>query len=109
MPIIRCRLAKDGKLIPTMVEFEPGETILFKSDHPVHVRRHDSKEIKVLGAFGLDDISAHGEAAGLQISVDGRVADYQAPPPPPPHIPSVTVFLDAIHEGELQAGVGTGA
>jgi hypothetical protein len=107
MPVIRCRLSKDGKLIPTAVEFEPGETIHFKSKQPVHLREHRSTEIKVLGALALGEISAHEATAGLQVDIDSKIEILYNPPPNPPHIPT-TVVLEPSTQGQ-QAGTAGAA
>jgi hypothetical protein len=104
MPVIRCRLSKDGKLIPTAVEFEPGDEIHFKSNQPVHLREHRSTEIKVLGAVALGKISVHQEAGGLQVDIDSKIEIVYNPPPNPPHFP-VTVYVEPS-EGQQAGAAG---
>jgi len=92
MPIIRCTLAKDGKLVPTAVEFEPGDIIQFKSDQPVHLPGHKSGEIRVVRPFNLSELSAHGNPTGIQFDPDRAATGPRTPPPGPPHYP-VTISI----------------
>ena len=90
MPIIKCTVGEDGKLIPSTVEFEPGDTIRFRSDHPVHLDG-DLTEIEVRRAFNLDEISAeiglelewavrrHGACAFRQLEPNTRIGKFLDP------------------------------
>jgi hypothetical protein len=112
MPIIRCRLSKDGELIPTAVEFEPGDIIRFKSDEPVYLRGHSSTEVQVVRPFALNKMFANPKDGLVEIRpVEvGETAQYiSSPPPPPPHIPSVTVWIQGQSTGQQQAGTAGAA
>lgn len=112
MPIIRCTVAKDGKLIPTAVEFEPGDVIQFKSDQPVHVPGHKSTEIQLDRSLNLSNLIVEaGSSAGFQIDTDRAATGPRTPPPPPPgRIPTtVWVGLEKSIGGAAQrAGAGGG-
>jgi hypothetical protein len=107
MPIITCTVAEDGTLTPSTVEFEPGDTIRFRSDHPVHLDG-DLTEIVVRRRFNLDEISAELEDGTVEIDsrADGwRARDLRTPPPPPPGV----IIVVGHPKGGGQAGAaGTG-
>jgi len=90
MAVIRCKLAKDGKLIPSIVEFEPGDAIQFKSDKPVHVAGENPERMEVLNPFALNAIAIHLKEGVVEIDqpkIKGepwRNMDLHNPPPPPP-------------------------
>jgi hypothetical protein len=108
MPIIKCTVGENGQLIPSTVEFEPGDTIRFRSDHPVHLDV-DLKEIVVRRAFNLDEISAELEDGTVEIhsTAEGwRARDLRTPPPPPPGV----IIVVGHPKGGGQAGAaGTGS
>jgi hypothetical protein len=91
MPVIRCRLAKDGRLIPTVVEFQPGETILFKSDQSVQLRGHRSNEVEAKSSFALHEIFADLESTGFQVDINRAASVVLSPPQPPPHITTIVL------------------
>jgi hypothetical protein len=95
MPIIRCTLAKDGKLVPTAVEFEPGDQIQFKSDQPVRLRGHGSTEVRTLNALALNALTTNLNHGVVEIGFP-RNFDFDqlpmAPPSGPPHHP-VTISI----------------
>jgi hypothetical protein len=101
MPVIRCSVTKEGKLIPTSVEFEPGDRIHFKSDKPVHLKGHRSPDIEVKLAVNLNEIVA-GQATGGGLNLDfARPATgLRNPPPPPPGIVPITIY---VNPGQAQA------
>jgi hypothetical protein len=101
MPVIKCRLSKAGKLIPFGVEFEPGETIRFKSDEPVHLGTDGSKEVRTREAFALSEIGVHLETAGLHINFANRGAILYNPPPPPPGDRPIVI---SVEKAGAQAG-----
>ncbi len=104
MPLIRCRLSKDGKLIPSTVEFEKGDRIQFKAHQPVHVNKHRSaEEMEAELPFPLKDITifTQGQRPGLEINIGSDVAILYNPPPPPPGYPKITILVE---EGEELAG-----
>jgi len=93
MPIIRCTLAKDGKLVPTAVEFEPGDVIQFKSDQPVYLPGLKSEEIRVEHPMNLSALSVQvGNTTGIQFDPDRAATGPRTPPPGPPHYP-VTISI----------------
>ena len=106
MAVIRCSLAKDGKLIPSIVEFEPGDAIRFKSDQPVDVSGASSTQMQVQRSFLLSEISAHEENGRLQIDIphfservhdphfSERVHDIRSPGPQPPIVPPLTFQVE---------------
>jgi len=109
MAVIRCSLAKDGKLIPSVVEFEPGDAIQFKSDRPVHVLGQSSTEIVVPHSFKLNDVSGHSEDAGLHLDL-GSWPDPRVPGPHPHGVPPWIIYVDGstgedVHHAE-SAGHG---
>jgi hypothetical protein len=106
MPVIRCRLSEDGRLIPSSVEFKRGETIRFESDKSVHLGRHDSTEVRTLDAFVLSETGVRPEPNGLHINFDNEIAILFNPPPPPPGDVPIIIWLES---GGGQAGAaGTG-
>lgn len=105
MPIIRCTLSKDGNLIPSGVEFEPGEIIHFKSGRPVHLHKGSSAEARVKQPFNLKEISVEGETTGLHINTP--VESIQIlfnPPPPPPNYVAVTIVIQEETNQAVTAG-----
>jgi hypothetical protein len=117
MPVIRCSLTKDGKLIPLAVEFEPGDTILFESNEPLNVRKHNSPALEVLRPLTLNDVSVHKETKALQIDIKGKVGNAPVaailynPPPPPPHITNIVIQAQSAAKGKkkVRAAGGAGA
>ncbi len=94
MPVIKCRLSKDGKLIPFAVEFEAGETIRFQSDEPVHLGTHGSTEVRTREALALSEIAVHLETAGLHVNFANHGAILYNPPPPPPGDVPIVIFVE---------------
>jgi hypothetical protein len=108
MSIITCTVAEDGTLTPSTVEFEPGDTIRFKSDPRVHLQADLPKEIEVNRAFNLSEISAtlHDGTVEITFSKRWEARDLRLPPPPPP---GVTIVV-GHPKGSGQAGAaGTGS
>lgn len=91
MPIVKCNLSEDGKLIPSGVEFEPGDTIQFNSDEPVQVDGEPSSPINVKKSFTLDGISAKAQGGGKGLNLSGFQQDARLPPPPPPNTVKVSI------------------
>lgn len=92
MPVITCTVAEDGKLIPSMVEFEPGEVIEFKSEQRLQLQGERSTDIEVYRAINLNEFTVHPHDGAIEISLtqakrpDWVARDLRLPPPPPPHI-----------------------
>ena len=115
MPVITCKLTEDGKLIPSMVEFEPGELIEFKSEQPVRLEGGRRPDIELNRAFNLDEFSAHLQDGVIEISLSlGKrpawsAKDHRGPPPPPPHVVIKIGSGKSAENGGPQAGAaGTG-
>jgi hypothetical protein len=104
MPTIRCIVSKDGKLIPSSVEFTRGETIRFESDESVHLGRgrNDSSEIRTLDAFVLSEVSVQPDPNGLHINFANEIAILFNPPPNPPGV--IIVVGHPKGGGQQQAG-----
>lgn len=111
MPIIRCTVATDGKLIPAAVEFEPWDVIQFKSDQPVHLQGHKSPEIQLDRSLNLGDLIVAGSSAGFQLDPDRAATGPRNPPPPPPGRLPITVWigLEKSIGGAARRGAGAGA
>jgi hypothetical protein len=69
MAIIKCRLAEDGTLAPSAVEFEPGDAIRFESDKPVHVLAGSSVAIQALGSFALNEVAVQKDGGSILINI----------------------------------------
>lgn len=93
MSFIRCSLSKEGKLIVTAVEFEPGDIIHFKSDQPVRVEGQSSAGIEVRFAFGLNEMVAAEKADGLNLNVARAAVSVKSPPPNPPGVTPITIYV----------------
>jgi hypothetical protein len=93
------------------VEFEPGDTIRFKSDYPVQVHGDRSTELEVRRAFDLNEISAHLDDGAVEIGLSETkrqhwvFRDLRTPPPPPP---GVTIVVENPASHKQQAGAATG-
>jgi hypothetical protein len=111
MPVIRCRITKEGKLLPIAVEFLPDDRIHFESDQPVHLLEHRKPEVKVKTAFNLGDVTAEEETTGLQLNLPSPATGVRNPPPPPPGYIPITIYVPSQKQaaGTQQAGAAGGS
>ena len=79
MAIIKCRLAEDGTLTPSTVEFEPGDAIRFESDKPVHVLAGSSVATQALQSFTLSEIAVQADGGAVVINIPDRKGQLLPP------------------------------
>jgi hypothetical protein len=89
MAIITCSAREDGTLVPSAVQFEPGDYIRLNSDEP-------SKAILVKGSFTLDSVSAKVEDGVARLGVGAATelfSNVHFPPPGGAGTPPTSIHL----------------
>lgn len=68
MAIIKCR-EEGGKLAPSTIEFEPGDTIQFESHQPVYVLAGSTVATQALRSFNLSEISVQAKDGSVSVKI----------------------------------------